>query len=66
MSGRQARAAKRRKFRTVTQALRDYYVPLMRQIARERILVEKILAEMQEINQTTGQYDLPTDEPPHA
>lgn len=48
MSGRAARAAKRRKFRTLTQLLKEYYEPLVRQMVRERFLVEKILAERQE------------------
>ena len=48
MSGKAARAAKRRKFRTVTQVLTDYYGTIMQQIVRESVLVEKILAEWRE------------------
>jgi len=48
MSGRAARAAKRRKFERVTQWLKNYYAPLIAQMMREPILVEKILAEKRE------------------
>lgn len=37
-----------------------------RRMAEEIVRLRAILAELTAVSQATGQYDLPTDEPPHA